>query len=1174
MKHKILYILLFLAALFSCGPEPVPVGGIFLNTSSLTLDIGNCTQLTATIIPSTADNKLVHWKSSSDDIAVVDNEGKVTAVATGKAEISAIADEGGGAFIASCYVTVPQVVFPVDSLSIDPKELVLAKGAEAKVTATILPENATYTDLKWLSTNENVVSIKPGEGGTVATATLSAVGTGTASVVVTSLDGGFTAECKVTVEQHVSSLSLSPKTIELELNDFKPVQLIAKIRPEDAEDKTVQWSSTNEAVAKVAGGLVSAVGIGDALIIAHTLDGALEDTCKVTVNCKVTGVKLSEHKATLKVGGSEQLVAEVLPANAGDKTVIWESSDPSVATVSDEGLVTALASGLTEVSVSTAGREFSETCVVTVEKDATGISLNETSLLMVVEQSVQLYATVKPDGVTNDKVRWSSTDENVASVSDEGLVTAKNAGEAFICATSQDGGFHDKCFVKVRSKVEGITITGDATSVYIGEKLRLKYSITPADAANVDIVWSSEDTKKATVDQDGVVTGVAKAESVKIRASTSDGKVYEDYPVTVKKAVTAIDVSPSAISPLYVGDPEPLTITVTPSDATELRYTVESKSENGGVATFDIENSTINATSPGDVTFTFKPKDQAGLAAGCSASCKVKIFDHVTSVSIRGEELEKYVAIGKSFRLIADVVPSTAYKVVKWTTSNPKVVSIVSASGTNVTFNAEAEGDAVLTVTTEDRKKDATCTVHVRPKATSITLSDSAKPMYKGETYKLIATVLPENADDRTVSWSSSVPEVAEVNTADGTVTAKNPGTAFIIATSNSNTELKDTCTVTVTKKVVHVESVSLSKDNLDLVPGNSETLVATVTPSYADNTAVTWKSSNKLVAEVDANGKVTAVGQGDAVITATSEDNSNAKATCNVKVSPSVESVTLSESSIYLQFGKSYTLVATVLPEDASNRKVVWSSSKESIATVSQDGVVTAKSVAGTVVITAASEANPDIKATCSVTVKSKVVPVTGLSINPNSMNIYINQTKKINVTVSPSNADDKSVQFKADRSACVRVDAEGNVTGQKDGICLVLVTTNDGGYEKNCSITVSTNRVVRIKITGPDGKVIDASKGVVLRQGEALALVGEGIGSDSTVKASYPGVTWSDDNDGIVSVTSGRITAHKVGQTTVTVSSVERYSTVSVNLPVTVIASDPSSGGTEGSEFDDWNF
>ena len=1175
MKHKILYILLFLAALFSCGPEPVPVGGIFLNTSSLTLDIGNCTQLSATIIPSTADNKLVHWKSSSDDIAVVDSDGKVTAVATGKAEISAIADEGGGAFIATCYVTVPQVVFPVQSLSIDPKELVLTKGAEEKVTATILPENATYTDLNWFSTNENVVSVKPGEGGTVATATLSAVGTGTASVVVTSLDGGYTAECKVTVEQHVSSLSLSQETIEFELNDFKPVQLIATILPEDAEDKTVQWSSSNENVAKVAGGLVSAVGIGEAVIKAQTRDGSLEKTCKVTVKCKVTGVKLSEHKATLKVGDTEQLVAEVIPANAGNKSITWTSSNPSVATVSKEGLVTALASGSAEVSVTTADGDFSEKCVVTVEKDATGLSLNETILLMVVEETAQLVATVEPSGVTNGKVRWSSTDKNVASVSDNGLVTANNAGEAFICATSQDGGYHAQCAVKVRNKVDKITVTGDASSLYIGKTLKLRYSITPADAANVDIVWSSEDPSKATVNTNGVVTGVAKAESVKIYASTSDGRVKGYYPVKVMKAVTSITASRNAVA-LYEGDTESLTVSVAPTDATETGYTVESVSESGGAASF--ANGKITATKPGVVTFTFKPKDQAGLSAGLSASCKVTIWEHVTGVSIRGEGTEKYLALGDTFRLIADVTPSTAYnKVVKWTTSNPDVVSIESSSGTNVTIKAKAQGDAELTVTTDDRKLTASCTVHVRPKATSITLSDSTKDLYTGDTYKLVATVLPTNANDLTVSWKSDKTSVAEVS-ADGTVTAKSAGTAVITATSNSNTALTATCTVTVTKKTIHVQTVSLSKDYLELVQGNSEALVATVLPSNADNKSVTWKSSNSLVASVDANGRVTASGQGTAVITATSVDNSNAKATCNVKVLPppvSVESVTLSESSIYLQYNKSHTLVATILPEDASNKNVVWSSSNESIATVSQAGVVTAKSVAGTVIITAASEADQDIKATCTVTVKSKVVPVTGLSINPSSMSIYINQTKKINVTVSPSNADDKSVQFQADRSACVRVDAEGNVTGQKDGVCLVLVTTNDGGYEKNCSVTVTTNNVVRIKITGPDGKVIDASKGVVLRQGEVLALVGEGIGADSSVKASFPGVEWSNKSDGIVSVTSaGRITANKVGQTTITVSSVERYSTVSVNLPVTVIASDPSSGGTEGSEFDDWNF
>jgi Bacterial surface proteins containing Ig-like domains len=164
----------------------------------------------------------------------------------------------------------------------------------------------------------------------------------------------------------------------------------------------------------------------------------------------------------------------------------------------------------------------------------------------------------------------------------------------------------------------------------------------------------------------------------------------------------------------------------------------------------------------------------------------------------------------------------------------------------------------------------------------SVSLDKTTLDLNVGENATLVATVLPENADDKTVTWTSSNTAVATVD-ATGKVTAVAAGEAVITVTTTDGGKTA-TCTVTVTNPAVPVQSVSLDKTTLDLNVGENATLVATVLPENADDKTVTWSSSNTTVATVDATGKVTAVAAGEAVITVTTTDGSKT-ATCTVKV-------------------------------------------------------------------------------------------------------------------------------------------------------------------------------------------------------------------------------------------------------------------------------------------------
>ena len=255
-----------------------------------------------------------------------------------------------------------------------------------------------------------------------------------------------------------------------------------------------------------------------------------------------------------------------------------------------------------------------------------------------------------------------------------------------------------------------------------------------------------------------------------------------------------------------------------------------------------------------------------------------------------------------------------------------------------------------------------------------VELNKSSLTLNVGDEKSLGVTVSPSNASDKSLVWTSSDSSVVSVDS-NGRVTAKKAGTATITVKTNDG-GFTDTVKVTVEKEEVEVPDVkvtgvTLSKSSLNLNVGASSKLTATVKPSNATNKGVTWSSSDKSIATVDANGKVTAKKAGTVTITVTTKDGKYT-AECTVKVTEvKVTGVTLSKSTLKLTVGDSSKLTATVKPSNATNKGVTWSSSDKSIATVDSNGKVTAKK-AGTVTITVTTK-DGKYTAKCTVTVTEK---------------------------------------------------------------------------------------------------------------------------------------------------------------------------------------------------------
>ena len=749
----------------------------------------------------------------------------------------------------------------------------------------------------------------------------------------------------------VESVSLSSQSMDLKVGES--ATLTATIKPSNAQ-ATVSWSTSNASVATVSSGKVTAVAEGTATISASA-EGKSAN-CQVTVKAsapavvEVTSVTLDHHELTLKEGESKQLKVSVKPDNATDKTVSWSTSNPAIVTVDKDGNVKAVAEGTATVAV--AHGNLSDACKITVTASAipvTSISLDKTTLTLAEQDTYQLKATVNPDNATDKTVTWSTSNPAVATVSSSGLVTAKAEGSATI--TAKAGDKSATCEVTVAPNgipVDAVYLNKSSLSLTENETYQLSVAVTPDNATDKTVTWSTSNAAIATVSDNGLVTAIKE----------------------------------------------------------------------------------------GSATITAKAGDKT---ATCAVTVSKKVIP-VTSVTLNKASLA--LTEQETFQLSATVSPDNATdKTVTWSSSNTAVATVSN----NGLVTAIKEGSATITAKAGD--KTATCAVTVSKKVvavTSVTLNKSSLTLTEQETFQLSASVSPDNATDKTVTWSSSNTAVATVSD-NGLVTAVKEGSATITAKAGDKTA---TCTVTISKTVVAVTSVTLNKTSLSLMEQDTYQLVATVTPADATDKTVTWTSSNSSVATVDGNGVVKGVAVGSATITAKAGSKT---ATCAVTITQMiipVTSITLDYAFYELARGQVFTLTATVLPDNATNRTVTWSSSNKAVATVDKNGNVTAVK-AGTTTITATVG---NLSASCVVTV---VVPVTSIVLNITSKTLKENETVKLTATVKPTDATDPSVSWASDKPNVATVDNNGNVTAVSEGVATITATA--GEMTATCTITVS---------------------------------------------------------------------------------------------------------------------
>lgn len=442
------------------------------------------------------------------------------------------------------YVSKGPQTVSVTGISLNKISLSLVAGNNETLVATVHPDNATEKAVTWSSDNTSVAAVDSNGKVTAKSA-------GTATITVTTVDGGKRATCTVTVTNAVVSVTgVTLNRSTLELTEGQYFTLVAQVQPTDATNQNASWKSSNSSIASVdSTGKVTARSAGTATITVTTADGGKTATCTVTVKqavVHVTSVTLNKSNTTITVGQTETLIATVLPANATNKNVTWSTSNSSIATVDQNGKVTARAAGTAVVTVTTVDGGKTASCTVNVINatiPVTGVTLNVTSLTLDVGQSQVLTATVLPTNATNKSVTWSSSNSSVASVNSNGRVTAVSSGQATITVRTVDGGKTATCVVTVRPQtvsVTGVTLNTNSISLHPGENYTLVATVLPSNATNKSVTWSSSNASVATVNSNGKVTAVGGG-SATITVRTNDG----GFTANCQVSVIAVTPTPS-----------------------------------------------------------------------------------------------------------------------------------------------------------------------------------------------------------------------------------------------------------------------------------------------------------------------------------------------------------------------------------------------------------------------------------------------------------------------------------------------------------------------------------------------------------------------------------------------------------------------------------------------------
>lgn len=763
---------------------------------------------------------------------------------------------------------------------------------------------------------------------------------------------GYTVDVSV-----VNGVAISSTSETLPLGSNLQLTLTA---PNPYEGDVV-WKSSNEKVVTVdETGLVTAVGTGDTYVtVKIKVNGVTKQAkCKIKVVSSVNDIVLSSKQDFVEVGDNLTISATVSPKLA-NATLSWSVSDPTIASIVDPSALALTIKGEKEgtVVVSAVNKENAivATKIIKVVQEITGITLSDSDVTLA--QTVgfyQLYATCTPALPDSQKLTWTSSNKKVVTVDQNGKVYLVKPGTAVITVTTENG-LIAQCNFTVTQGITDITFDENEITILVGEKHRLTYVIKPANASNVNLSWSSLDSKICTVDASGYVVG-KNVGACYIFAEAKDG-------------------------------------------------------------------------------------------SGKRATCKVNVIQNIKQLKTDITSLS--LPVGDTYQLEVSITPANASDTVVFECSNSKIAE-VNKKGKIL---AKSKGTCVIVVSTANKSCDPVyINVDVWQPVTGISLDATDVEIKVGEERELVLTIAPKNATFKEVAWTSSNDKVVSVDE-EGVIKGISGGMAFI-EVHTTDDELGTYTARCVVNVIEYVADIKLQEE-AEVGVGKKLKLVATIDNQTATNKDVTWKSSNKKIAKVNSKGVVTGVKEGKCRIIVTAADGSGASAECELRVITATESIDIDPTMTYIELlvGETKTIQFEKDPSNATYPPA-WTSSEESIAIVNKKGMITGIK-AGTTTVIATAPDNPEITGTIVVKVINPV-NATNITLNKSEIVMIPGETQSVVASFQPGNITEEYT-WSSDNSFVATVDAKtGTIIAKSIGTANITIMTKQSGKKANVTVYV----------------------------------------------------------------------------------------------------------------------
>lgn len=855
------------------GTVSISVDAVKLNRDEIIANIDDIVSLKATIYPESATNKDLIWESDNEDVAQVDLNGNVTFVGFGKGYITVTTVDGHKK--ASCYFYITDTKAHQVILTSPQKEVPI--GENMQLRATVLPDEALDKGVTFKSSDESIAKVD-------ANGIVYGVGVGYVTITATTDDGGYTSYLTIAIINPVTNLVVDNNEVVTSAGYH---QIGYSIYPLNASNKTVEFIVDNTSIATVnSSGMVSFKKAGTVNVTIRTIDGNFTEVVKITnTDGYAADLILDEYIINAQIGDTAKYINyTTVPSNVINTDVEFLTSDSKVAYVDESGYVQFVGGGSTTITARIKKNEneyIEKNVLVYVESPAESIIIDDT--IITAQKQIKLEPTSYPYNSTNNNFYYHSLDNNIATVSSDGIVNFINSTYSSVKVVI----YANSDYSDIKKTIEVIYTGGYATDFDLidndvelnyGDTYKLNYVIEPQNAVYQDILYEvveqngidGNDVVKVLEDGTIVTLGGGNA-VIKLSLKTAQNNIIEktcNINVIRKVEQIQIQLNLEKINGEYVTGESTVSF-----DALTLPLDVQNKGVVWSVSDKKmavIVGNTFKFNYVGVVTLYATSSD-----GGASTSVDIRyVGPNPTDASVianyNGQivEVPTTLYVGDSFDVeVLNVSPSNAiYKNLTLVVSNQITLNainkVLEIDGNSVT--AISGGTATLSVYVSTTVQ-LVYNITVIRKAESIQVQPSNIETTKSSIV-LNAIVLPEDTTDKSVSYFVDDTSIANIN--NNVLTFKQSGAVQITAISNSNPEIQ--YTFTITKVDNGSSTIDPTVESVELAVGESFKLDFSSSGMVYDTLSIKLVESQPVdlgdVINIE-NDLITAVGLGNAVV-------------------------------------------------------------------------------------------------------------------------------------------------------------------------------------------------------------------------------------------------------------------------------------------------------------------